>query len=151
MNGRIFVFYGLLRYFRSVKAIIFLCFLVCCRVGYAQTYLELDTLRPPADFDNVYSQKIASDSLQSTFVIWIKKDVKGHFHQVHTENIIVLEGKAEMLFNGKTIIIQKGDYLNIPKGTQHAVTKVLSKKPLKVISIQSPNFDGTDRVFIEQQ
>jgi mannose-6-phosphate isomerase-like protein (cupin superfamily) len=113
-------------------------------------HFSIDTLRPPADYENVYSQKMASDSLQSTFIIWIKKDVKGHFHQLHTENIIVLEGKAEMLFNGKSIIVKKGDYLNIPFGTTHSVTRVLSRKPLKVISIQSPNFDGTDRVFIEQ-
>lgn len=116
----------------------------------AQTHLSVDTLTPGQDFENVFSKKIAEDSLQSTFVIWIKKDVKGHFHQEHTENILVLEGKAEMLFDGKRIVVKAGDYLNIPKGTQHSVTKVLSKKPLKVISIQSPNFDGTDRVFIEQ-
>lgn len=132
-----------------MKWLFLLCLCFVWSQSHAQAHFELDTLQPPAEYENVYSQKIASDSLQSTFVIWIKKDVKGHFHQVHTENIIVLEGKAEMLFNGKTIIVKKGDYLNIPKGTRHSVTKVLSKKPLKVISIQSPNFDGTDRVFIE--
>jgi mannose-6-phosphate isomerase-like protein (cupin superfamily) len=133
-----------------VKVLLFFCFWFLTSAGWAQMHFSIDTLRPPADYENVYSQKMASDSLQSTFIIWIKKDVKGHFHQLHTENIIVLEGKAEMLFNGKSIIVKKGDYLNIPFGTTHSVTRVLSRKPLKVISIQSPNFDGTDRVFIEQ-
>jgi quercetin dioxygenase-like cupin family protein len=92
-------------------------------------------------------KKIAEDSLQSSFIIWIKKDVKGHFHEEHTENIVVIEGKAEMLFDGQRIIVKKGDYLNIPRGTKHSVTKVISRKPLKVLSIQAPNFDGNDRIF----
>jgi mannose-6-phosphate isomerase-like protein (cupin superfamily) len=117
--------------------------------GRTQTHKNLSEILPPDNYENVHVQKIAEDSLQSSFIIWIKKDVKGHFHQEHTENIMVLEGKAEMLFNGEKTIVKKGDYLNIPKGTHHSVEKVLSKKPLKVLSIQSPYFDGKDRIFIQ--
>ena len=130
--------------------------IICSVVGFlmitvvsGQRHLSLDTLETPDYFENVHVLKIAEDSLQSTFVIWIKANVKGHFHQEHTENIIVLEGKAEMLFNDKRIIVKKGEYLNIPKGTRHSVEKVFSRKPLKVVSIQSPHFDGKDRVFME--
>ena len=41
-----------------------------------------------------------------------------------------------------------GDYLRIPKNTPHAVT-VLSEEPMKVLSIQAPEFLGEDRVFIK--
>ena len=34
-----------------------------------------------------------------------------------------------------------------PLNTYHSVTKVLSSDPLKVLSIQSPQFTGDDRVF----
>ena len=128
------------------RLILFLLFIVP-GVVMSQLHADLEAIAPDQKFDNVYVKKIAEDSLQSSFIIWIKKDVKGHFHQEHTENIIVLEGKAEMLFEGKRIVVKKGQYLNIPKGTTHSVTKVFSKKPLKVLSIQAPHFDGSDRVF----
>lgn len=131
-----------------LKYLFLFAFIGLAKWNFAQLHLNTDTILPPANYDNIHVKKVAGDSLQSVFVIWIKKDVKGHFHQNHTENILVLEGKAEMLFNGNKIRINKGDLLNIPYGTAHSVEKVLSKKPLKVISIQSPHFDGTDRVFV---
>jgi mannose-6-phosphate isomerase-like protein (cupin superfamily) len=130
-----------------MKRIIFLLLFILPRIADAQLHAELKAIQPDQEFDNVYVKKIAEDSLQSSFIIWIKKDVKGHFHQEHTENIVVIEGRAEMLFDGKRIIVKEGQYLNIPKGTTHSVTKVLTKKPLKVLSIQAPHFDGKDRVF----
>lgn len=132
-----------------MKLLVSLFFLLSIQIGYGQFHKQLKEIRPVVEFENVSVKLIAEDSLQSTFLIWIKKDVRGHFHKYHTENIVVLEGKAEMLFNGEKIIIKKGDYLNIPKGTHHSVEKVISRKPLKVLSIQSPNFDGKDRVFTE--
>ena len=129
------------------KVLLLLLFIVPGLVS-AQLHAELKEILPDQEFENVYVKKIAEDSLQSSFIIWIKQDVKGHFHQQHTENIVVIEGRAEMLFDGRRIIVKEGDYLNIPKGTRHSVTKVFSRKPLKVLSIQAPNFDGKDRVFI---
>lgn len=119
-----------------------------CSQATAQSFLELDTLKAPEKMTNLYSKKIADDSLQTSYVIWIKKTVPEHYHEAHTENIYVLEGKAEMTINGEKQMVKKGDYLNIPKGTRHAVTRVISRKPLKVISIQSPQFDGTDRILV---
>jgi len=113
-----------------------------------QTFKQLDTIQPGIEYENIYVRKLAEDSLQSTFIIWVKKDVKAHYHKEHTENIVILEGKAEMTFNGEKIIVKKGDYLNIPKGTHHSVDKILSRKPLKVLSIQAPNFDGKDRILL---
>lgn len=134
-----------------MKTLIIISILLLCSTVSAQTYKSLDTIQPGQNYDNVMVRKIAEDSLQSSFIIWIKKDVKGHFHNVHTENIVILEGKAEMMFNGEKIIVKKGDYLNIPKGTHHSVEKILSRKALKVLSIQSPSFDGKDRIFIEER
>jgi quercetin dioxygenase-like cupin family protein len=122
--------------------------LVTGKFCFGQTIVTSDTLSAPSDFENVYSRKMVDDSLQTSYVIWIKKNVAEHYHEFHTENIYILEGKAEMTINGKKRVVKKGDYLNIPKGTRHAVRKVLSRKPLKVISIQSPRFDGTDRIII---
>ncbi|HWY38774.1 MAG TPA: cupin domain-containing protein, partial [Bacteroidia bacterium] len=72
--------------------------------------------------------------------------VKEHKHAEHTENIVVLDGAAVMKKDGVSFKINKGDMVFIPKNTWHYV-KVTSKTPLKVLSIQSPNFDGKDRIF----
>ncbi|MFO0494383.1 MAG: cupin domain-containing protein [Flavobacteriia bacterium] len=132
-----------------MKTILFLLFTLPIFI-FGQSNSEINEISPDKPFENVYSKKIADDSLQSTFIIWVKKDVVEHYHQTHTENIYVLEGKAEMTLNGQTQVVKKGDYMNIPLGTKHAVTKVLSRKPFKVLSIQSPHFDGTDRIIIKQ-
>lgn len=114
----------------------------------AQCCQSLTGLEPKTEFDNIHVQKISEDSFQSTFVIWVKKEVKEHFHKEHSENIVVIQGKAVMTINGEKVTIKKGDFLNIPQGTKHAVIEVLSRKPLKVLSTQAPYFDGTDRTFV---
>jgi mannose-6-phosphate isomerase-like protein (cupin superfamily) len=115
----------------------------------AQNIQSADSINPPSDYENVYSKNIGNDSLSSSFVIFIKKQVKLHKHEYHTEQVIVLEGEAEMLLGDKKIKIKKGDIILIPKNTPHSVT-VTSVVPLKVISIQSPYFDGKDRVLLEK-
>jgi len=97
-------------------------------------------------FDNIYVQQLSSDSLSSTFAIWIKLKVKQHKHVYHTEHVYVLEGKGKMSIGDSTLMIKKGDFITIPKDTWHGV-KVTSKRTMKVISVQSPQFKGLDRVF----
>lgn len=96
------------------------------------------------EFENIYSEKISEDSLQSTFFIAVKKSVPKHYHLNHSECIVVLSGKAIMTLNSTDISLSKGMQVSIPKGTIHSLV-VSGRKPLKVISIQSPFFDGTDR------
>lgn len=107
---------------------------------------SLDTIKAPATLDNIYNRPIYSDSLSSSFVIFIKKEVKEHKHATHTEHVVVLDGTAIMKVDGKSFKIKKGDVIFIPKNTWHYV-KVTSKVPLKVLSVQAPNFDGKDRIF----
>jgi mannose-6-phosphate isomerase-like protein (cupin superfamily) len=100
------------------------------------------------EFENIYSEKIAEDSLQSTFFIAIKKQVLHHYHKEHSECIVVLSGSGEMSMGNQKIKLRGGMQVSIPKNTVHSVL-VTSKKPLRVISIQSPMFDGKDRYFVE--
>ncbi|MBL7889776.1 MAG: cupin domain-containing protein [Bacteroidia bacterium] len=123
-------------------------FFVLPLISIGQTFQILDTIKAPAAYENIYSRAIASDSLSSSFVIFIKKEVKKHKHLEHSEHIYVLEGEGDMLLGDKMIRIKKGDVLFVPKNTPHYL-KVTSKEPVKVLSIQSPYFDGKDRVFIE--
>jgi mannose-6-phosphate isomerase-like protein (cupin superfamily) len=105
-------------------------------------------LKPNRDFDNVWSEKLYSDSLSSVFCIWIKKEVKMHKHQFHTEQVYVLEGKAKMILGTTEFEIAIGDIISIPLKTPHKVI-VMEGELLKVLSIQSPQFDGSDRLMLE--
>lgn len=114
----------------------------------SQSFKSADTINAPANLQNIYSRQLYSDSLASSFVIFIKKEVKAHKHISHTEHVYILDGEGEMLLNDKKIKVKKGDIIFIPKNTIHSL-KTTSLFPMKVISIQSPMFDGKDRIFIE--
>ena len=123
----------------------------------AQFLQSLDTVKAPAMYENIYIKKIYSDSLASSFVIFIKKEVQAHKHIIHTEHVYILEGEAEMTTSGintsyanKKFTVKKGDIIFIPKGTVHSL-KVSLQTPLKVLSVQSPMFDGKDRVIAEEK
>jgi mannose-6-phosphate isomerase-like protein (cupin superfamily) len=131
-----------------MKIISFICCVIVSTGLWAQTKSAIADFEPDQDYDNILVKKVYTDTHTSTFVIWIKKGVKPHKHMKHTEQVLVLEGKASVQLNDKEIIVQKGDWVTIPEQTIHAV-KVLSKIPLKVISVQTPEFKGEDRVFVE--
>ena len=115
--------------------------------SHAQKHICPDTLSCTVS-DKVYVKLLSSDSLSSTFFIVVPGQIKQHYHQYHTENIFVVSGKAEMQLGEATIQIKKGDLIIVPKGTRHSVKRI-GRKSLKVISVQSPLFDGTDRIMLE--
>lgn len=109
---------------------------------------NLNSLVPKETFENIYSERIAGDSLSTSFIIWIKKEVKLHKHIEHSEHVYVLEGEGNMQLGNETLKIKTGDMIFIPKNTPHKVVTT-SSIPLKVLSIQSPSFDGSDRILLE--
>ncbi len=113
----------------------------------AQSIINTDTLRL-SNKEVIANKKLFSDSLVSSFCITIRNEVKWHKHLHHAEHVIVQEGEAIMTLGDKQFTVKKNDVIFIPKNTWHAV-KVTSSIPLKVISIQAPLFDGSDRVFKE--
>ncbi len=112
--------------------------------GWSQ-HIDLNSKHAPANRSSIAVEKIADDSLSTSFLIWIEEGVKRHFHTSHTEHVTVLEGTGEMELNDSLFIVKPGDFLLIPKGTPHAV-KALS--PMKVLSIQTPRWTTEDRVFL---
>lgn len=100
------------------------------------------------NFENLYSEKITGDSLSTSFLILIKKEVKLHKHLEHSEHVYVLEGEGNMQLGNDWFKIKSGVLIFIPKNTPHKVVTT-SNIPLKVISIQSPQFDGSDRILLD--
>ena len=111
----------------------------------AQSIINSSEFQAPEDLANIHVQKISGDSLVSSFIIFVKENVPMHKHAGHSENVIVLEGEGIMTIGEITKEIKAGDIIFIPANTFHEV-KVSSSIPLKVLSIQAPEFDGTDRI-----
>ena len=133
-----------------MKKFFFLLFCSATLFCKAQTSQSLDTIKAPDVYDNIYVRKLYSDSLASSFVIFIKNEVKAHKHVSHSEHVYILDGEGEMTVDEKKFKIKKGDMVFIPKGTIHSL-KVMSSSPVKVLSVQAPMFDGKDRVMVEEK
>jgi len=132
-----------------MKTFLALCFLLASfSFSFSQNYQSLDTIKPPAEYENIYFRSVYSDSLVSSFVIFVKKEVKAHKHVTHTEHVYILDGEGEMRIGENKIKVKKGDIIPIPKNTVHSL-KVTSVSPVKVLSVQAPMFDGKDRVMVE--
>lgn len=114
----------------------------------AQKVDNLPALKQKQPYDNVVTQTINSDSSVTSNVIWIKSEVIPHYHADHSEHVMVVEGEGQLLLGHQTFFVKPGDLVYIPKGTIHAL-RVTSKLPMKVLSIQTPQFDGSDRVMVQ--
>ena len=114
----------------------------------AQEFVSsIDIIEPTnEDYDNISITKLSSNSDATTFAIWIKKKVKIHKHINHTEHVYIKQGKGKFQLADSLYNVKTGDLIIIPKNTWHGVI-VESRNPMKVISIQSPEFFGKDRVF----
>lgn len=119
-----------------------------CSFSFAQ--LEINDIKfYKADKEkNITLHKLYSDQNASAYIILIRKYVKKHQHAYHTETVTVLEGRGIMSLDSSSFKIHKNDIIIIPPGTAHAVM-TLGRKPLKVLSVQAPEFKGKDRIFIE--
>ncbi len=127
-----------------------LLFLVSLLVS-GQVYAEkrvLSEINAPDDIENIHIVKLASDAYSTDFVIFVKNQVPLHKHVEHSETIYVVEGKALLQLGDESFEIVAGDYIRVPKGTPHGV-EVLSTVPLKIISVQAPEFFGKDRVTVD--
>ena len=102
------------------------------------------------EYDNISITKLSTNTDATTFAIWIKKKVKIHKHLNHTEHVYIKEGKGKFQLADSLYNVKTGDLIIVPKNTWHGVV-VESKNPMKVISIQSPEFFGKDRVFKKPQ
>ena len=132
-----------------MKIIITLFIHFTCLYCHCQgSIVPFNQMKPAKDFDNIVVQKIATNKNSTTFAIWIKQSVRLHKHINHVENVYISEGHGEFQLGDSIYNVKNGDLIVIPKDTWHGV-KVNSNNPMKVISVQSPEFFGKDRVFKE--
>jgi len=124
-----------------------ICFLISI-ISISQNIVNVKDLKPDQEYDNILVKKLDTDSNSTSFIIWVKKGVKAHKHENHSEVLYVLNGEGKMTIGDSTSIIKTGDYFRIPKNTFHSL-EVISDEAIKVISVQAPEFFGKDRIFKE--
>ena len=132
--------------FFVMRIFLLMVFIGICLPGICQVNLENFTISNPED-KNIIVQELYSDSLSSSFLIVVQESVKLHKHAFHTEQVYVLEGKGKMKVGKKEFQIYPGSLIFIPKDTPHNL--VVTESPVKVISVQSPEFTGKDRIMLE--
>ena len=113
-------------------------------------HIEAENIVQDESLKTIKVLPLATDTNSSSYAIFIKDKVAAHYHAFHTESIYVMSGTAEMQLGDSTYQIKKGDFVNIPPNTIHAV-KVTSEEWLEVISVQAPQFLGKDRIFIKEE
>jgi mannose-6-phosphate isomerase-like protein (cupin superfamily) len=92
---------------------------------------------------------LASDSLVSSYLIYIHDEVAPHYHALHSEHVLVIEGEGTMMLNDSLIYLKAKTAVFIPKGSIHSAKRT-GDMPLKVLSIQAPFFDGRDRIPVQK-
>lgn len=120
-----------------------------CEAGLAPKHINLTALTPQTE-QSVEVVALASDAKASQFLIFVHEAVKPHRHNTHSETLYVLSGRGEMRLANETVEIGAGDFIQVPAGVVHGV-RVLSGEPLKVLSMQAPEFTGADREWVTDE
>lgn len=102
----------------------------------------------PDEVENIHVVKLSSDKHATDFVVFVKKHVPAHRHLHHSETVYVIEGSGVFTMGDEKMNIGPGHYVKIPEGVAHSVVTT-SKIPLKVLSVQAPEFFGKDRVMVK--
>lgn len=84
----------------------------------------------------------------SHFLIRLLTLEEPHVHQDHDLVVTVLKGEAEVTMGGKTYPVAKGDLIDIPRGTPHAV-KNAGRGACEVYALFTPAFEGKDHHPVE--
>lgn len=71
-----------------------------------------------------------------------------HYHEKHTETVMIASGAGIMTLGDQTVEAKAGDVFLVPPGTLHAFEPV-GEGPVSAITTFSPPFDGKDRVFVD--
>ena len=72
------------------------------------------------------------------------EDFQAHYHNVMEENFYILEGKVDIVVDGKVNTLSAGDMIHIEPGEVHYVKNAYDA-PMKMVSTLAP-FQEVDKV-----
>jgi quercetin dioxygenase-like cupin family protein len=92
------------------------------------------------------AQKFAESETCTVNFLAAKGEVKAHYHAKHEETVVVLRGSGTFRIGKDVHSVKTGDVMHIPRNNVHSFTPTTDD--VVVVSVFSPKFDGTDRVFV---
>ena len=110
-------------------------------------YADILKANPMPAGEKAQAIKVAGDDTATLFVARFAPgaDVKAHFHKSHTETLYVIEGKIEMMIDGKALEFKPGAIIFIPMNKVHAA-KITSSSDLVALQVLTPALKEADRV-----
>ena len=75
------------------------------------------------------------------------EDFQAHYHNVMEENFYILEGKVDIVVDGKVNTLSAGDMIHIEPGEVHYVKNAYDA-PLKMVSTLAP-YQEVDKVNVD--
>lgn len=133
-----------------MRLFILLSLMIICLSSTAQILTQTTAeLAPTKAYTNIKTTTLHDDENTTVYMIFVKQAVQKHLHQYHTEVITVVAGRGRMLLGREYLNIKKGDHIIVPPNTPHAVITTGSR-PLQILSVQTPQFLGQDRVLLPE-
>lgn len=99
------------------------------------TNIEKETL------ENNNFRKVLFTGSQSQLVVMSLKpgeEIGREIHNDHDQFIRIEEGKAEVILDGETRVLEDDEIVVIPAGAEHNVINISEDKDLKLYTIYSP-------------
>ncbi|MCI8866564.1 MAG: cupin domain-containing protein [Anaerotignum sp.] len=75
------------------------------------------------------------------------EDFQAHYHDVMEENFYILEGKVDIVVDGKVNTLSAGDMIHIEPGEVHYVKNAYDA-PMKMVSTLAP-YQEVDKVNVD--
>ncbi len=75
------------------------------------------------------------------------EDFQAHYHNVMEENFYILEGKVDIVVDGKVNTLSAGDMIHIEPGEVHYVKNAYDA-PIKMVSTLAP-YQEVDKVNVD--
>jgi quercetin dioxygenase-like cupin family protein len=75
------------------------------------------------------------------------EDFQAHYHNVMEENFYILEGKVDIVVDGKKNTLSVGDFIHIEPKEVHYVKNAYDA-PVKMVSVLAP-YQEVDKVSVE--
>lgn len=72
-----------------------------------------------------------------------------HYHARMDELYFILDGAGEIEIDGSIELFGEEDCISIPRGKRHRITNKSENKQLRFLSINSPEWQDEDMIFVD--
>ncbi len=83
-------------------------------------------------FDNIHLHTLRKDDTVEISLVWLSGLVPDEHHDDLIESFLILEGVCSCLVGDEEVVLQAGDYLEMPLHMEHNV-RAISQQPVKAV------------------